>query len=71
MREFCINHPERSCAVIIHGVTTGEHKRTPYCLDCAAEAGDETALMIQHQTRTMDFILESLEPTPLVTQAVQ
>lgn len=71
MNEFCVNHPERACAVIIHDVTSGEHKQAPYCLDCAAEAGDTTALMIAHQTRTMDFILERLEPTKLVSEAIQ
>jgi len=70
MNEFCVNHPDRPCAVIIHDVSTGVHKRTPYCLDCAAEAGDTTALMLRHQSQVFDFMNEALQPTPLGSERV-
>jgi len=68
--DTCQNHPDRPCAVIIHDVTTGEHKRTPLCLDCAVEAGEPTALMMKAQSDTMDFVLERLSPTPLSTERI-
>ena len=70
MREYCVNHSDRPCAVIIHDVTAG-HIRLPYCLDCAAAAGDETAIILKHQSKVMDFMLEALDPTKLASEAVQ
>lgn len=70
MNDFCINHPDRRCAVKIHDVTSGEHVETALCFDCACAAGDQTALMMKAQSQTMDFMMEALNPTALASKRI-
>lgn len=70
MREYCQNHPDRSCAVKLHDVTSGVHVITLLCLDCACEIGDPASLMLRHQSQVFDFIDESLRPTELARESV-
>lgn len=68
---YCQNHPNRRWAVKIHDVTTGTHVVTALCFDCACEAGDVTALSMRAMARSMDMVMEAIDPVKLATEAVQ